>query len=148
MKPRMAVCRLLALAICLALGSCTTQAVVTPRGPGSGRLAPQITLGYVAAYGQSTGSLSVRMPNGDRLEGAYTFVAAPSAGPFCFGVCSAATASFGSDEILTHPLTRPAVGMANNGRGKSISCDLAIADVVHGTGRCRLNTGELYQISF
>lgn len=144
----MSTCRLIALPVCLALSSCATQAVVIPHGPGAGRASPQITLGYVAEYGQSTGSLSVRMPNGDRLEGAYTFVAAPSAGPFCFGVCSAATASFGTGEILSHPLTRPAIGMANDGRGKSMSCDLAIADVVHGTGRCRLSTGELYQISF
>jgi hypothetical protein len=146
---RMSVFRLLPLSLCLALSACAAEAVVTPRSPSAiGRRSPEIILGYVAAYSPSTGSLSIRMPNGDRLEGNYTFIAAPSAGPICFGVCSAGTASFGSEEILTDASSRPAIAVATNGRGKSMTCDLAIAPKLRGTGRCHLNTGEEYQVAF
>ena len=145
----MSVFRLLPLSLCLALSACAAQAVVTPRSPSAiGRRSPEILLGYVGAYSPSTGSLSVRMPSGDRLEGNYTFIATPPVSPICFGVCSAGTASFGSDEILADPLSRPAMGVATNGRGKSITCNLAIIPVVRGRGRCRLNTGEEYQVAF
>lgn len=145
----MSVFRLLVLSPCLALSACADPAIVTPRSPSAvGRRAPEITLGYVWAYAPSTGSLSVRMPNGDRLEGNYTFIAAPSAGPFCFGVCSAGMASFGSEEILEDASGRPATAVATNGRGKSMTCDLAITTVMHGIGRCQLNTGEEYQVAF
>jgi hypothetical protein len=92
--------------------------------------------------------MSVVMPDGNRLEGQYTLIASPDVGLGCDASCSGGRAAFATDQLRFFPGARPALAVATDGRGGSMTCRLAVDLTVHGAGLCHTGRGENYRVMF
>ena len=130
---------------CLGLGACSSAGQVYPLNEAASRqAAPAITFGN----GLAGGTISVVMPDGNRLEGQYTLIASPAIGLGCEAGCSGGAAAYATDQIRFFPGARPALAVATDGRGGSMTCRLAVDPTVHGSGLCRTGRGEDYGVMF
>ncbi|MBN9560607.1 MAG: hypothetical protein J0H14_07750 [Alphaproteobacteria bacterium] len=138
--------RLYAVALaCLGLAGCSSAGQVYALNEAAARqAAPAITFGS----GLAGGTISVVMPDGARLEGQYTLIASPNVGLGCDASCSGARAAFATDQLRFFPGARPALAVATDGRGGSMTCRLAVDLAVHGAGFCRTGQGENYRVMF
>jgi len=130
---------------CLGLGACSSAGQVYALNEAASRqAAPAITVGS----GLAGGTISVVMPDGNRLEGQYTLIASPDIGLGCDAGCSGGVAAFATDPLRFFPGARPALAVATDGRGGSMTCRLAVDLAVHGAGLCRTGRGEDYRVTF
>jgi hypothetical protein len=138
--------RLYAVALaCLGLAGCSSAGQVYALNEAAARqAAPAITFGS----GLAGGTISVVMPDGNRLEGQYTLIASPNVGLGCDAGCSGGRAAFATDQLRFFPGARPALAVATDGRGGSMTCRLAVDLTVHGAGLCRTDRGENYSVMF
>ena len=130
---------------CAGLAGCSNAGQVYPLNEAASRQpAPVITLGHSLAGG----TISAVMADGSRLEGQYTPVASPDTGADCDTGCSGGKAAFATDQLRFFPDAEPALAVATDGRGGSMTCHLALGWGLHGAGTCRTNRGEDYRVMF
>lgn len=130
---------------CLGLGACSSAGQVYAVNEAASRQsAPAITFGN----GLAGGTISVVMADGNRLEGQYTLIATPDVGVGCDASCSGGAAAFATGQLRSFPDARPALAVATDGRGGSITCRMAVDRTVHGAGLCRTDRGENYRVTF